>query len=230
MTLAAESTAVDLFLARCQRLGVHVHPCGLDGIVAATIAALAAEGARSAIVADDLGAERPELAAALVAAGVAVITGATAAEAEPAEAGISRAPYAVAETGSVAVVGSALQPRLATMLPPIHLALVDRATILSTLAEAAAAIERAMTLEGTRFATLVTGPSRTADVEKTLAVGVHGPRALHVVLIDGASEHLPQPPSTRAARRRRPAAPARRATAASDRARRSNTTRDGTST
>ena len=73
------------------------------------------------------------------------------------------------------------------MLPPVHIALLDRARLFSTLDQAGAELEKAMA-EGVRYASLVTGPSRTADVEKTLAVGVHGPRVVHVILIDSAAE------------------------------------------
>ena len=91
----------------------------------------------------------------------------------------------MAETGSLGVVGPALQPRMATMLPLVHVAVLDASLIYPSLDEAAAQLERAMGSDGVRYASLVTGPSRTADVEKTLAVGVHGPRVVHVVLIDG---------------------------------------------
>ena len=185
MVLAPSTELIERFSARCRRLGVAVHRAAPRSVPATVLELLRAAGTGSALVADDLGAERDDLVRALDQAGIALIAGRTPREAEPAEAGVSRAAFAVAETGSLAVVGDDLQPCLATMLPPLHVALVDLERLYGTLDEAAAEIERLMRpgADGTRCVSLVTGPSRTADVEKTLTVGVHGPRALHVVLV-----------------------------------------------
>jgi L-lactate dehydrogenase complex protein LldG len=185
MAIAETSAVLAQFLARSERLGVKVERCRAEGLAGAVAAALRAEGCRSAMVADDLGAGRDEVLAALRAAGVELIDGQTPAAADPAEAGVSRATFGVAETGSLGVVGHALQPRMATMLPLVHVAVLEAGLVYPSLDEAFAHLERAMGAEGVRYASLVTGPSRTADVEKTLAVGVHGPRAVHVVLLDG---------------------------------------------
>jgi L-lactate dehydrogenase complex protein LldG len=185
VVLAPSTELIERFTARCRRLGVPVHRAAPGSVAATVVELLRAAEAGSALIADDLGAEREALARALGEAGLALIAGRTPHEAEPAEAGVSRVAFAVAETGSLAVVGDELQPRLATMLPPLHVALLDLERLYATLDEAAAELERLMRpgAGGTRYVSLVTGPSRTADVEKTLAVGVHGPRALHVVLV-----------------------------------------------
>jgi L-lactate dehydrogenase complex protein LldG len=183
MTIAERSGVLARFEGRCQRLGVAVHRTRKADLVGAIVGVLREKRVRSAMVADDLGAERPGVVAALAEAGVELIGGATAREAEPAEAGVSRARFAVAETGSVAVIGDELQPRLATMIVPLHVVVVDEQRVVPSLDEAGAEIEAAMT-SGTRYVSLVTGPSRTADVEKTLAVGVHGPREVCVVLVE----------------------------------------------
>jgi L-lactate dehydrogenase complex protein LldG len=186
VVLAASSSGlIDRFEARCRRLGVAVHRARPGGVAAAVVAVLRERAAGSAMVADDLGAERAAVVAAIGGAGIGLIGGATPREAEPAAAGVSRASFAVAETGSLAVVGNEPQPRLATTLVPLHVVLVDEASVLASLDEAGAEIEALMT-SGTRYVSLVTGPSRTADVEKTLAVGVHGPREVCVVLVGGS--------------------------------------------
>ena len=183
MAIAERSALLARFEGRCRRLGVAVHRTNKRDVVAATVGVLRNKGVQSAMVADDLGPFRASVVAAIGEAGIELIAGATARDAEPAEAGVSRARFAVAETGSLAVLGNELQPRLATMIVPLHVVLVDEAHVVASLDEAGAEIEAAMT-SGTRYVSLVTGPSRTADVEKTLAVGVHGPRELCVVLVE----------------------------------------------
>ena len=144
MAIAETSAVVALFLARSERLGVKVQRCRADGLAGAVAAALRAEGCRSAMVADDLGPGREEVLAALRAAGVELIDGQTPAAADPAEAGVSRATFGVAETGSLGVVGNALQPRMATMLPLVHVAVLEAEPRLPSLDEAVAHLERAM--------------------------------------------------------------------------------------
>jgi L-lactate dehydrogenase complex protein LldG len=183
MTIAERSGVLAAFEGRCRRLGVAVHRTKGRDLVAAIVGVLREKGVRSAMVADDLGSERDGVLAAIGEAGIELIAGATAREAEPAEAGVSRAHLAIAETGSVVVSGNALQPRLATMIVPLHVVVVDEPKVVASLDEAGAEIEELMT-SGTRYVSLVTGPSRTADVEKTLAVGVHGPREVTVVLVE----------------------------------------------
>ena len=183
MTIAERSGVLTRFEGRCRRLGVAVHRTQKRDVITTIVGVLQEKGARSAMVADDLGIFRASVVAAIGGAGIEVLGGATARDAEPAEAGVSRARFAVAETGSVAVTGNELQPRLATMIVPLHVVLVDETRVLESLDEAGAEIEELMT-SGTRCVSLVTGPSRTADVEKTLAVGVHGPREVVVVLVE----------------------------------------------
>jgi L-lactate dehydrogenase complex protein LldG len=60
--------------------------------------------------------------------------------------------------------------------------LVPRDQLVASLDEALARIE-GLVLDGHPYVTLMTGPSRTADIERALTVGVHGPRELHVVLV-----------------------------------------------
>lgn len=95
--------------------------------------------------------------------------------------GITGADYGLADTGSVVLSCSSGRGRLASLLPPVHVALVRLERIVASLAFALA---RDPTL-ATRASNLVviTGPSRTADIEMTLSRGVHGPREVHVVVV-----------------------------------------------
>jgi len=91
-------------------------------------------------------------------------------------AGITLAEVAVAETGSLLVSAGPGRRRLASLAPPVHVALVRRESIVSTLEEGLARL-------GDRTSVLISGPSRTADIEGVLVRGVHGPRELWVIPI-----------------------------------------------
>lgn len=91
--------------------------------------------------------------------------------------------FGVAETGSVVVAESATD-RGACYLSEHLWLLVPGEAMAATLDEALVRIG-AMIAAGGHYATLMTGPSRTADIERTLTVGVHGPRTLTVVVVGG---------------------------------------------
>ncbi|MFY9234606.1 MAG: lactate utilization protein [Fimbriimonadaceae bacterium] len=91
-----------------------------------------------------------------------------------AEIGLTAADLAIAESGSILLSAGPGRARLASLAPPIHIALVRSSNIVATLEEA---LERM----SDRTSVLVTGPSRTADIEGILIRGIHGPGELWVV-------------------------------------------------
>ncbi len=95
-----------------------------------------------------------------------------------ADVGLSGAVAALAETGSVILESGPGQSRMATLLPPVHIAVVSRTALTTDLFTWIAQREGEMPAS----ITIVTGPSKTADIEQTLAVGVHGPKR-YVVLV-----------------------------------------------
>ena len=95
--------------------------------------------------------------------------------------GIAEAHYAIASTGTLAVVAAETRPASLTLLPPASLVLVHSSRLVSDLAAAFAAI--GAELVATRRISLITGPSRTADIEKRIVVGVHGPRTFAAAVI-----------------------------------------------
>lgn len=99
--------------------------------------------------------------------------------------GITRVQAAIAETGTLVLDAARERHRLVSLLPPVHIAIVDASQICLTLGEALSVLRRG-TEEVSPTITFVTGPSRTADIELTLAIGVHGPQELYVVVNDGA--------------------------------------------
>jgi L-lactate dehydrogenase complex protein LldG len=94
--------------------------------------------------------------------------------------GISRAQAAIAETGTLLLDSSRERHRLVSLVPPVHIAIIDASEIVATLGEALARLREEEQLSP--IVTLVTGPSRTADIELTLAIGVHGPQELYVIV------------------------------------------------
>ncbi len=95
--------------------------------------------------------------------------------------GIVEADYAIASTGTLAMVATPQRPRSVSLLPPINIVMLRTGRILPDLA----AVFRAVGSEtiASHPMVLVTGPSRTADIEKRIVIGVHGPKELYVVII-----------------------------------------------
>jgi L-lactate dehydrogenase complex protein LldG len=97
-------------------------------------------------------------------------------------AGLSRARSAIAETGTLVLWPDAHEPRLLSLVPPVHFVLLDVAALHTDL-------HAAMTAEAwgdgmPTNALLISGPSKTADIQQVLAYGAHGPRELIVLLCD----------------------------------------------
>ncbi|MDC8804471.1 lactate utilization protein C [Halomonas pacifica] len=96
------------------------------------------------------------------------------------EAGLTSTAGGVAETGSLWLWPTPDEPRLLSLVPPIHIAVLDAEAVEDTLFEV---MERHGWAAGMPTnALLISGPSKTADIEQTLAYGVHGPRELVVLL------------------------------------------------
>ncbi|KAF0108153.1 MAG: iron-sulfur cluster binding protein [Anaerolineaceae bacterium] len=127
-------------------------------------------------------------------AGAAYVTGIPLVrEPDPAvRAGVTGALCGIAETGSLLLVSGAGQTLTASLLPEIHVAVLKTSDILPTVADALRRPEaspRALSraVRAAAAGVIVTGPSRTADIEMTLTIGVHGPGELHVFLIDDSA-------------------------------------------
>ncbi|HWK09776.1 MAG TPA: lactate utilization protein [Vicinamibacterales bacterium] len=97
-----------------------------------------------------------------------------------AEIGITSCDAAIAETGSLVLLSGRGAPRTTSLLPPVHLAIVRREDIVFTAAEFFS--NAADRIAATACCTFITGPSRTADIELSLTIGVHGPGRLVVVV------------------------------------------------
>ena len=100
-----------------------------------------------------------------------------------ADLGITAADFAIAETGSVVVQSRRGQERMASLLPKVHLAVVEPAMIVPDLFDLFTRLEQHGLDQLPSNLTLITGPSKTGDLELRLVTGVHGPRAWHVALV-----------------------------------------------
>jgi L-lactate dehydrogenase complex protein LldG len=99
--------------------------------------------------------------------------------------GLSHAFGAVAETGTLVMTSGAANPTTINFLPEHHIVVVEASTIEGDLEKIVAAV-RDKFGKGTmpRTVNMITGPSRSGDIEQKLLLGAHGPRALHIVVVD----------------------------------------------
>ena len=98
-------------------------------------------------------------------------------------AGVTGALAGIADTGSLVIVSGQARPLTASLLPEIHVAVLKASRIYASLPQVLALREARDAAAGV----IITGPSRTADIEMTLTLGVHGPGELHVFLIDDST-------------------------------------------
>jgi L-lactate dehydrogenase complex protein LldG len=103
---------------------------------------------------------------------------------ELAGATISEALYALADPGSVVLAASPEEPRARSLLPEVHVTVVTEDRVLPGLDELLARVATDLPSS----LAIVSGPSRSADIEQVLALGVHGPREEHVVIMPARNE------------------------------------------
>ncbi|HET9781412.1 MAG TPA: LUD domain-containing protein [Candidatus Dormibacteraeota bacterium] len=115
--------------------------------------------------------------------------------------GISGANIAIAETGTIVLVTNEGNADLTTTLPLVHVAVFGIDKLVATLDDAVA-ILRMLPRSGTgqlisSYVNWITGPSRSADIEQSLTIGVHGPREMHCVILDNGREKMLDDPMFR---------------------------------
>jgi len=108
------------------------------------------------------------------------------------EVGISLAYRAVAETGTLIMLSGEGTPTTLNFLPETEIVILPASRVVGSYEEALAPL-RANGSKGThslpRVVNFITGPSRSADIEQTIQLGAHGPRRLHIVIVDDATAH-----------------------------------------
>ena len=176
------------FVEHATPLGIRVERVADTVAAAAIVSALAAElGAPAPILSRELTVAAPDLAAALRDAGLDWRSPGDPAATRDAPLGLSLAHLAVAETGSVLLAETALADRAVGMLVVAHLVVCPTHALVPSLTETAEPLRAVATRPGGGYATLVTGPSRTADIERVLTVGVQGPARLAILFVDELS-------------------------------------------
>jgi L-lactate dehydrogenase complex protein LldG len=179
---------IDQFIAEINALSGIARRVRVDEMSAALGELIAREKIKRAVMWRTAGIAQWKLADALNAAAVDVILAPHASAGiapdvdkqamAQADLGITEADFALPETGTLGLFSSANQPRGVSLLPRVHLAIVRaeafRADLHQVFAEA----------KSRGYLVFITGPSRTADIELTLTLGVHGPRALYVWVVE----------------------------------------------
>ncbi|MCS6964083.1 LutC/YkgG family protein [Thermoflexus sp.] len=182
-------------------VGVHAFRCATEAeAIRGVVAWLRERQIRQVLTDARTARSYPGLIPALEDAGLAVMSGTLPREEGPrylglgrwatAEAGITEAVAAFADTGTIWVMGGLGGARCASLLPPVHLALIRRAQVYPCMAawlrEARASGALMEWVEESSAMIAITGPSRTSDIEKVLTLGVHGPKEVIAFLIEEA--------------------------------------------
>jgi len=117
-----------------------------------------------------------------------------------ADIGMSSANVVTADTGTLFLIENEGNIRLATSAPPIHIALIGMEKLVSSLSDAYKVAEvtwRYANYTVPAYVSMVSGPSKTGDIEKVTTYGAHGPKELHVIFMDGGRTELAKHPVLR---------------------------------
>ncbi len=95
----------------------------------------------------------------------------------------------VAETGTLALASGPTTPTSLNLLPDVHIVLLEAEAVVGSYEEVWGLLRASLGKESMpRTVNFITGPSRSADIEQTLQMGAHGPRRLHIILLDGEAQ------------------------------------------
>lgn len=176
---------VDAFRARIGPLGVEVvHAPGIDEAADYLQRVVREAGELSAIISGELRCTAPSLMGAVRQRGIEIVEVSTPESALDVPVGFVLGMHAIAETGSVLLAESTLADRAVGMLTLTCVQIVHTETLLPGLDEAGVILRRLALRPNGAYASLVTGPSRTADIEMSLTVGVQGPGKVAVLFVD----------------------------------------------
>jgi len=181
------NTHLSRFMEMARRVGAEV---SRQGSLQDAANYIVANSSGKTLVPETLLAQRHSLRRLLAEAGSEVHEGAFRQAGNFPGAGVTFCNFAMADTGTVVLESTMEDIRLATTLPEKHFVLVDPETILEDNLAAAAPMTRMHSGHEPKFVAYITGPSRTADIERVLTIGCHGPRELHILVVEGISGDL----------------------------------------
>jgi L-lactate dehydrogenase complex protein LldG len=173
-----------LFRSRAEPLGVVVHQGDHAALARELVAWAADAGASFAIVAEELRERYPAFCDTLGELGVAQVAPESPEQLRDSALGVSIAQAGIAETGSALMAEPTLADRSVGMLPRSQAIVIPTMALLPSLDEAAPILRALALAPGRNMVTLVTGPSRTADIERVLTVGVQGPGRVMILFAD----------------------------------------------
>ncbi|MFA6232998.1 MAG: LUD domain-containing protein [Bacteroidota bacterium] len=193
LTFGHQDGSVDRFIARAKAAGSQVFQCA-NLVEAETLLASHIGSGKRCVLAGDPLLSRMTLATTLNANSceICFVTDAELAKTNTAarrvyasaDIGITVALAGIADSGAIVISSTQNESRSVSLLPVEHVALLPAVRILPSLLQAAPMIRELQMVDGSSAVTLIGGPSKTADIEKVLVTGVHGPAVLTIVVID----------------------------------------------
>ncbi len=189
MTKTAPSAEdlIALFSERLLGVGGHGQVVADSTSAADAIHAIAGEeSVRTIWASSDVTQRAPALIAHLAQLGFATKVPECAVDVRDQPLGLAIAEGAIAETGTAIMSEPHVDSRSVTLITETLVIVCPTSAVMPSLDEAARVL-RAISASGASYATFVTGPSRTADIERQLTVGVQGPGVLHFILVDDLS-------------------------------------------
>jgi L-lactate dehydrogenase complex protein LldG len=181
---------LERFELELKNIGVRIHSAATIHSAAGYVEQLVSErGAKTVVASSDDVVESLSLATILERHKVRYVTEAVDSEfhsiASEAGIGVSGIDYALADTGTLVLLTGKGRARSISLLPPVHIAIAKPDQIVSDIDDLFALVRFDRNNKQLASAvTFITGPSRTADIELTLVIGVHGPQELHVVIVE----------------------------------------------
>ena len=107
-----------------------------------------------------------------------------------AHAGLTRCEALIARTGSILLSSGLPSGRTLSVFPPVHIVLAYTSQLVYNMDDGLNLMQQKYGAALPSFITFATGPSRTADIEKTLVLGAHGPREVYVFLVEDRKEEI----------------------------------------
>ncbi len=177
------------FAEYAQAVGMHVHRVAsnaLDDSLREILSKLQCRSAALGIADDSL---RKNVSVSLAEGGLKVLDQQSGSDRDAlfdVDVAITDVDVALAETGSIVISSGAHRGRACHLTPPVHIALVPANKIVADLIDYFGPSRDVRNPQHGSATVLITGPSKTADIEGILITGVHGPGEVHIVIIDAA--------------------------------------------